>query len=619
MKIRSAALTGVILLADIVACGPAPESAKGERVSKAIDIVLRVTKDDAQILASLASKPARVHNLRPPAVTATNWTGFKPRTEELVAEFLTRDGKRLTSYGFAARRLRFDDHLLGRMKGREPDEHRPASFPRRTAGPRHDDRFITLPLPEQAAALAIYRTTVLPGLADPRPTGKPGGQLLGVVSAEKTAFGPTHAIRTLLSFHVLEPFPAQDESVCPPWPPAPDPDQDLVPAKIIIDMDRIRKLGTHEVNTKNLPCRKTPECRNGTIQGNKTIWPASGTADPESRFDVVIVGDGFAADEMDKYHDAAEAFQERLLQLEPFANHADKIAIHRVDVVSDESGLSLATASKKTYFGVWGEFYNVTLEMPCPCELWRAAGWVSAWEHLEVFVVIGNSTGFGGRAQPEQRLAMFSVQPNHDQAFEVARHEIAHALNGAMEEDIRNHAWECPCRSEFHAHCNVATQAQVDDDSVWWWDLADPAEQDGNGFKAVHAYGDPATGTCDCNPTFNADAALPDEEKLFDNVGLFWGAHFIDFEVAQDCVCEWEYDIPECCSTQDWDGCSRYNHKLGKGFYRPMASCIMRFLDEEEYCAVCRHEIEQAILNRTWGPSDKCCQGMGLVGIADGC
>ena len=574
-----------------------------------IDIVIRVSQDDVQILSVTATDSVTKGRLRAPAITAANWTDFSPRTEELVAEFLTQDGIPIVSYGFAGAAQTFEDYGRTRDDEHDPDRNPLAEFRLMASGPIHDDRFISLPVPEGAAGLAFYRTSVLPGVDQRLGTEYESGQLLGYVDAERTAFGPAHAIRTLLSYSALGLVTREDVFYCPPWPwPQP---RLMELEKVLVEFRRVEELGPPGVFQVGL-CPENPECGNGKMDGYETIWPIGGETDPTTRYDIVIAGDGFQSGEEQIYRDAAKAFAERLLTLEPFASHHDRIAIHRVDITSEESGLSTDADPKATFLGVWGKKgVNRMLEMRCPCELNLAGRWVARPARLELFVVIGNTDELGAKAKPDLRLAMFGLFGSHDEAFVYARHEIGHAVAGLMEEEIRPGSWEC--RDLLRARCNVATQDEVDAGTVWWQVLAEQSQLEGGQLTAVHKYGDPTVGGCGETPKFPGNAAL------IDNVGAFWGAQFIELPVPVGCVFEPGGAVPECCIAQDRGPCFRYNDARGKPFYRPMNLCLMRFMGHDEYCKICRHEIEQAILEPGWGPSPLCCEGMGQVGIADGC
>ena len=113
---------------------------------------------------------------------------------------------------------------------------------------------------------------------------------------------------------------------------------------------------------------------------------------------------------------------------------------------------------------------------------------------------------------------------------------------------------------------------------------------------------------------------FPTNAALVDNVGAFWGAQFIEMTLPDDCPFEPGDPFHECCIAPGWDyTCGNYSDPRGKDFYRPTSRCLMRFMDHVEYCKICLHEIEHAILEPGWGPSPLCCEGMGLTGTADGC
>jgi hypothetical protein len=60
--------------------------------------------------------------------------------------------------------------------------------------------------------------------------------------------------------------------------------------------------------------------------------------DDTLRFSVVILGDGYRASELGKYHDDVDTFINTLRATAPFNDLWCAINIHRVDVVSTDSG-----------------------------------------------------------------------------------------------------------------------------------------------------------------------------------------------------------------------------------------------------------------------------------------
>ena len=54
--------------------------------------------------------------------------------------------------------------------------------------------------------------------------------------------------------------------------------------------------------------------------------------------DVVIIGDGFTASEMDQYRTQAQNFVNAMFTQEPFREYQNYFNVHRIDVISNESG-----------------------------------------------------------------------------------------------------------------------------------------------------------------------------------------------------------------------------------------------------------------------------------------
>ncbi len=73
------------------------------------------------------------------------------------------------------------------------------------------------------------------------------------------------------------------------------------------------------------------------VLGVETLFDAG---PPEHRLDLVLVGDGYTADEMDAWRADAAEWADALLATAPFSDFPDQVNIHRVDLVSAESGVS---------------------------------------------------------------------------------------------------------------------------------------------------------------------------------------------------------------------------------------------------------------------------------------
>src|SRR5262245_8070769 len=60
--------------------------------------------------------------------------------------------------------------------------------------------------------------------------------------------------------------------------------------------------------------------------------------DSANRVDLVVLGDGYSVDEIDKYSSDVESFVQGLFAQEPFTEYQNYFNVHRVDVISNQSG-----------------------------------------------------------------------------------------------------------------------------------------------------------------------------------------------------------------------------------------------------------------------------------------
>ncbi|MCP4810106.1 MAG: hypothetical protein GY913_20385 [Proteobacteria bacterium] len=85
----------------------------------------------------------------------------------------------------------------------------------------------------------------------------------------------------------------------------------------------------------------------------------------DNRLDIVLVGDGYTAEELDQWRLDASELSEGLLAAEPFSSYAAGINVHRVDAVSNESGASFDCSGDPDECGIrdtaFGSIFAVEL------------------------------------------------------------------------------------------------------------------------------------------------------------------------------------------------------------------------------------------------------------------
>ena len=152
---------------------------------------------------------------------------------------------------------------------------------------------------------------------------------------------------------------------------------------------------------------------------------------PESsRWDLVIVGDGYRASELTNYHTHVQSFIDQLRTTPPFNELFCGINVHRIDVVSTDSGADdpgcggNPAVTANTYFDATfcSMFAGSPLERLLTIDDGLALSVANTYVPLKNQVLcIVNSTKYGGSGGT---VATCSVDP---QANEIAIHEIGHS------------------------------------------------------------------------------------------------------------------------------------------------------------------------------------------------
>lgn len=179
--------------------------------------------------------------------------------------------------------------------------------------------------------------------------------------------------------------------------------------------------------------RGTTVAQNETTQ--KTTFPVHvihKTGDDKENFVIVIMGDGYTAEEQDKFlQDAAEKAR-GMLTWSPYKEYSDRINIYAVQAVSNESGISeYGGKSVDTYFHVaaYGKALGFTSGGTDKAKALRAEleeSYLDAGANVGTIHVLCNSEGSFGASQ--NSLFSFSANSEDNQNGTVMAHEIAHSI-----------------------------------------------------------------------------------------------------------------------------------------------------------------------------------------------
>lgn len=167
--------------------------------------------------------------------------------------------------------------------------------------------------------------------------------------------------------------------------------------------------------------------------GAEPVHTIRQSGDPANRADIVILGDGYTADGLSRYAADAETLTAALFAQEPFRTYRGYFNVHRVEVVSAESGsdhpaseVSRDTALHSTYdcagitrlicvdSGVVNDILMETLEP----------------DSRDIIIVLVNDPEYGGSGGA---IAVGSV---HSAIPEIMLHELGHTLGLLADEYV---------------------------------------------------------------------------------------------------------------------------------------------------------------------------------------
>lgn len=153
------------------------------------------------------------------------------------------------------------------------------------------------------------------------------------------------------------------------------------------------------------------------------------------RIDLVFVGDGYTASQMGLYQNHVTNIVNGLFQYEPFTTYRPYFRIHRVEVVSNESGVDndptqgilRDTALDMAYWCAGTErllCVNVNKAL--------TAARLGVSTDVDQVIAVANSTKYGGAGYPSSNLG--TVAGGNISATQIAIHELGHSLGNLADE-----------------------------------------------------------------------------------------------------------------------------------------------------------------------------------------
>jgi hypothetical protein len=310
--------------------------------------------------------------------------------------------------------------------------------------------------------------------------------------------------------------------------------------------------------------------RTGTV-GSGRVWVVEQNGPPSEKVDVLLMGDGYATSEIEKWHGDARRLTEMLFAVSPFRERRRDFNVWAVDTPAEENGVARPSDGvhrrsplRAAYDAFGSERYVLSFDDKRIRE--AAAG--ALYEFVEIVV---NERKYGGGGIFGQYATVAA-----DNAFTpyILVHEFGHHFAGLADEYYTSEvAYEATAARPEPWEPNVT----ADPGAARWKDLIVPGTPlptswDKAAFESAEREIQARRRAIRAQRRPEEEMeALFREERATTTRLLVAGPHAGKVGAFEGAMYE------------------------ARGYYRPQADCIMFTRDEAGFCAVCRRAIERVI------------------------
>jgi hypothetical protein len=304
------------------------------------------------------------------------------------------------------------------------------------------------------------------------------------------------------------------------------------------------------------------------------VWTVFENGPASSKVDLLVISEGYAADQMDKFHRDVRRLVDRLFDYEPFKSRRADFNVRALDLPSLRPGVNRARAQsfRRTPMSVeYNIFDSERYILTYDDRTLRNVAAAAPYEFIEILV---NEEQYGGGG-----IFNFQATASVDHAYAeyVFVHEFGHHFAGLADEYYTSDvAYETGAQTHIEPwEANVT--ALNDPARLKWRDLVEPNtplptpwEKESYEKQSRASQAQRRKLLASGAPQSQIDALFREEEawstkllggmKFSGKVGAFEGASY-----------------------------------EARGLYRPEADCIMFTRDPVGFCRVCRRAIERVI------------------------
>ncbi len=157
------------------------------------------------------------------------------------------------------------------------------------------------------------------------------------------------------------------------------------------------------------------------------------------KYDIVLLPEGYTAEEMDKFKEACKKFTDALWKYQPFKENKDYINVWGVNAPSIDSGVDIPGDSVWKNTALNSKYYTFDSERYLMTDDFYAVKDLAANAPYDQIYILANSEKYGGGAI----YNYYSITAvNNTFAEEVFIHELGHGLAGLADEYVDPYTYE---------------------------------------------------------------------------------------------------------------------------------------------------------------------------------
>lgn len=152
------------------------------------------------------------------------------------------------------------------------------------------------------------------------------------------------------------------------------------------------------------------------------------------RFDLVFVGDGYTAEDLETYSANVKSKWDELSAVEPFLSYKPYFKVWQVNVISNESGVDHDPTKgllKDTALdmGFWCQGRDANTERLLCVNETKAKEYAALAPQADQVIALGNTSKYGGAGG-----SVATAAGSNAQAGQIAIHELGHSIGGLADE-----------------------------------------------------------------------------------------------------------------------------------------------------------------------------------------